>query len=99
MLTTKIITFTLTTLACSCSSTLPQAPETRLAARFSQANTHEPCVPGQPSRASCLDDYGLVWSGCAWTSCGQYLECRAQHQALAAASNCGEPQWPSCEGR
>jgi len=66
-------------LACSCAERQP-APDAQPAARIAGAGTRKPCSPGKITTADCLDDQGLVWSACAWNSCGMDRQCREQYQ-------------------
>jgi hypothetical protein len=85
-------------LAACATAQPPSTPQTQLAARIEHASTHNPCTPDQAVTADCLDDFGLVWSKCAWNSCGIDQSCRQLHQTRAndIDSNCGGPDWPAC---
>ena len=93
----KIWLLLLASVACSATVSLPSTPQTQLAARIEHAGTHDPCVPGEKATSNCLDDDGLVWSACAWNSCGLEKPCREDHQRKVAEGSCGEPDWPACK--
>jgi hypothetical protein len=93
----KIHIVILLIVACGCATAAPPStPQTQLAARIEHASTHNPCLPGQSVTANCLDDQGLVWTMCAWNSCGFNEECRKWHQTSLVRGNCGPPDWPAC---
>jgi hypothetical protein len=74
-------------------------PETQLASRIEHASTHLACLPEQTMAYDCLDDKGLVWSACAWNSCGKEISCRIDSQTAVASRSCGTPDWPPCPPR
>jgi len=80
-----------------CATTAPQSStQTWLAARIARAGTHNPCMPNTTTTENCFDDQGLVWSTCAWNTCGLSRPCREVQQRNVAAGSCGEPEWPAC---
>lgn len=81
----------------SCAT--PSTPQTQLASRISHASTHNPCTPNATVSEACLDDDGLVWSACAWNSCGMSQTCRDDQQKSQLAGNCGTSDWPPCNSR
>lgn len=84
-------------IAVSCAPTIPVSPEqVALWSRISHASTHYPCTPNATTSEACLDDQGLVWSTCAWNTCGISEGCRREHQHVVAAGSCGGPDWPPC---
>lgn len=81
----------------ACATSRPMTPaEVQLASRIVHASTHNPCTPDEPVKADCLDDQGIVWSACAWNSCGMGSECRERHQRKVVENSCGGPDWPPC---
>jgi len=91
----RILTIFLAVTSCA-SPTVLSASQVQRAARFDRASTHYPCAPNATTDVACVDDQGIVWSACAWNSCGIGPACREEHQRIVMAGSCGEPEWPAC---
>ena len=70
--------------------------DSQLASRIEHASTHVACIPGHSTPVNCIDNMGLVWSACAWNTCGQDTVCRIEHQTSITTGSCGLPDWPPC---
>jgi len=90
-------------LLCGCAASVaPSTPDTQLASRFAHAKSVQFCPVewngvGQRLAVDCVDSFGLVWSACAWNSCGINPECRTRSQEEVSRGSCGGPDWPACK--
>lgn len=84
-------------LGCCATVEPPHTRESERTARWQHASTHNPCMPGARVAADCIDNEALVWSACAWNSCGVDPVCRKDGQTKVAAGSCGLDEWPPCK--